>query len=238
MDMIDELQKLIDEANNIVVFSGAGVSTLSGIKDFRSPDGLYSMKYDYPPEYMLSHTCLVNDTKEFFKFYREYLNCLKYEPNIIHNYLKVLEDRGKNISIVTQNIDGLHTKAKSSMVFEIHGSVYRNYCSKCGKKYDEHYIFDSKDIPRCSCGGIVRPDVVLYGETLPDDELNNSIDMIRHADLMLVIGTSLTVYPAADLINFFNGKSLVIINRDTTSFDNRADLVINKDLGEVFKKLK
>lgn len=237
-NMIEKLQELIDEADNIVIFSGAGVSTLSGIKDFRSPDGLYSIKYKYPPEYMLSIDCLEDHTEDFYNFYREYLNCLDYKPNIVHNYLKVLEDKGKNVSIVTQNIDGLHTKAKSSKVCEIHGSVYRNYCDDCGKKYDKKYIFSSEGIPKCSCGGLVRPDVVLYGEMLPDIELSDAINAIRRADLMIVIGTSLTVYPASGLIDYFTGKNLVIINRDITSYDNRANLVINDDLGNVFKKLK
>lgn len=236
--MIEKLQELIDSSKNIVIFSGAGVSTLSGIKDFRSPDGLYSIKYKYPPEYMLSIDCLEDHPEDFYNFYREYLNCLDYDSNIIHDYLKELESKGKKVSIVTQNIDGLHTKAKSSIVYELHGSVYRNYCMDCGKKYDEHYIFSSTGIPRCSCGGMVRPDVVLYGEMLPDSEVNNSIKAIREADLMIVIGTSLTVYPAAGLINYFTGRNLVIINRDTTGYDNIANLVINDDLGKVFKKLK
>lgn len=236
-NMIEQLQELIDSNDNIVIFSGAGVSTLSGIKDFRSPDGLYSIKYKYPPEYMLSHDALINNTGDFFNFYRDYLNCLESEPNIVHNYLKKLEDKGKNISVITQNIDGLHTKAGSSKIYELHGTIYRNYCMNCRKKYDSTYIFNSKGIPKCNCGNVVRPDVVLYGEILNDKVISDSINAIRNSDLMIIIGTSLTVYPASSLIDYFNGKHLVIINRDTTTYDYRADLVINADLGKVFKKL-
>ena len=230
------LQKMIDECNRIVVFSGAGVSTESGIKDFRSKDGLYNMKYKYPPEYMLSYDCLHDNTEDFYDFYRNNLNSLDYLPNITHKYLKKLEDSGKLSSIITQNIDGLHTKAGSKKVLEIHGTVYKNYCVKCGKKYDKDYIFSSSGIPKCSCGGIVRPDVTLYGEALPKC-FNDAIKEVESADMLLVLGTSLTVFPASNLINYFSGKYLVIINKDKTQMDNLANLVINDKLSNVFNKL-
>ena len=233
--MIDELKKLINESNNIVAFTGAGVSTASGIKDFRSKDGLYNMKYDYPPELILSSYFFENNTKEFYKFYKDKLNCIDKQPNICHKYLKKLEDLGKLKGIITQNIDGLHTKAGSLNVLELHGTIYENYCRKCNKKYDYKIVFDCKDeIPRCDCGGIIKPNVVLYNESLNNNILDESINLIESADVLLIIGTSLTVYPASGLINYFKGSKLVIINRDTTSYDNIASLVINKDIKEVF----
>ena len=238
MDKIKKLQDMINECSNIVFFSGAGVSTESGIKDFRSPGGLYSIKYKFPPEYMLSHDCLINNTNDFFEFYRDYLNCLDVKPNIVHNYLKKLEDSNKLLGIVTQNIDGLHTKAGNKNVYEIHGTVYKNYCMDCDREYPSDYIFKSSGIPHCACGGIVRPRVVLYGEMLPEDDYLNSIKAISKCDMLIVAGTSLTVYPASGLVNYFNGKYLVIINRDSTDFDKNADLVINDNLGNVFSKLK
>ena len=238
MDKIDELQKIIDESNRIVFFSGAGVSTLSGIKDFRSPDGLYHMKYKYPPEYMLSVDCLYKKTEDFFNFYREYLNCLEYEPNVIHKYVAKLESQGKLLGVITQNIDGLHTKAGSKLVYEIHGSIYRNYCDSCGKKYDQNAIFNSTGIPSCECGGIIRPDVVLYGETLPEKEFMESLRIIREADLLIVAGTSLTVFPASGMIREFCGKNLVYINRDKAEDESEFDLVIHDDFQNVFPKLK
>ena len=238
MDDIKELQRMIDESNNIVFFSGAGVSTDSGIKDFRSPDGLYNMKYKYPPEYMLSSDCFYSMPDEFYKFYKEYLNCLDIEPNITHRYLKKLEDENKLLGIITQNIDGLHTKAGNKKVYEIHGTVYKNHCMNCNKEYDGEYVFNSKDIPKCSCGGIIKPDVVLYGEMLPERAYNESLKAISTADMLIVAGTSLTVYPASGMVNLFNGKYLVIINKDKTTLDTRADLVINRNLKEVFEKLK
>lgn len=238
MDKIDELQKIIDESNRIVFFSGAGVSTLSGIKDFRSPDGLYHMKYKYPPEYMLSVDCLYKKTEDFFNFYREYLNCLDYEPNVIHKYVAKLESQGKLLGVITQNIDGLHTKAGSKLVYEIHGSIYRNYCDSCGKKYDQNAIFNSTGIPSCECGGIIRPDVVLYGETLPEKEFMESLRIIREADLLIVAGTSLTVFPASGMIREFCGKNLVYINRDRAEDESEFDLVIHDDFQNVFPKLK
>ncbi len=238
MEKISLLQKYIDECENIVFFGGAGVSTESGIKDFRSVDGLYNMKYDYPPEEILSHTFFLNNTKEFYKFYKDKLNCLDTLPNITHKYLTKLENNGKLKGIITQNIDGLHTKANSKKVFELHGSIYRNYCMNCHRFYEAKDIFESKDIPRCSCGGIIKPDVVLYEEALDEKVINKSIELISNAELLLISGTSLTVYPASSFINYFRGKYLVIINRDTTNLDNIANLVINDSLGNVFSKLK
>ena len=235
--MIDELKKLIDNSNNIVVFTGAGVSTLSGIKDFRSKDGLYNMKYKYPVELILSHTFFINDTEEFYRFYKDKLNCVYKRPNICHKYLKKLEDLGKLKGIITQNIDGLHTKAGCKKVYELHGTIYENYCMKCNKKYNHRIVFNSEEIPICKCGGIIKPNVVLYGEALNDKIMNESIKLISNSDLLIVIGTSLTVYPAASLVDFYKGKNLVIINRDNTNYDNRATLVINKDIKEVFEEL-
>ena len=234
---VEKLRKLIKESNNIVFFGGAGVSTESGIPDFRSKDGLYNQKYKYPPEKILSHTFFVNKTEEFYEFYREKLNSLKYEPNITHLKLTELERQGKLKAIITQNIDGLHQKADSKNVLELHGSVLRNYCMKCNKFYDAEFIFNSKGLPRCECGGIIKPDVVLYEESLNDNILRDSITAIQKAELMIVAGTSLTVYPASGLINYFRGQNLVLINRDSTQYDNRANLVINESLGKIFEKL-
>lgn len=238
MERQEKLKELIKESNKIVFFGGAGVSTESGIPDFRSQDGLYHIKYDYPPEEILSHTFFETKTKEFFKFYKDKLNCLEVEPNICHKYLKELEDKGKLEAIITQNIDGLHTKAGSKKVLELHGSIYRNTCKNCGKKYGPEIIFDQKqEIPTCSCGGIIKPDVVLYEEPLEENTINEAINVLKNADLLIVAGTSLTVYPASSFIHYFGGKNLVIINRDETSFDKLATLVIHDSLGNVFKSL-
>lgn len=237
MNKINELQELIDHSNNIVFFGGAGVSTESGIKDFRSVDGLYNEKYDYPPEMILSHTFFMNNTEEFYKFYRDKLNTLNIEPNITHKFLKKLEDNGKLKAIVTQNIDGLHEKAGSKKVLLLHGTIYRNYCMKCNKFYDAKYIFNNKDVPRCDCGGLIKPDVVLYEEGLDDEVVKETIKVISEADLLIIGGTSLAVYPAASFINYFRGDKIVIINKDSTPYDSRADLVINEKLGDVFSKL-
>ena len=235
----EKLQKMIDESDNIVFFGGAGVSTESGIKDFRSKDGLYNMKYKFSPELILSHQFFINNTKEFYRFYKDKLNCINNEPNICHKYLKKLEDKNKLKGIITQNIDGLHTKTGCKNVYELHGTIYENYCIKCNKKYDYKKVFKNKElIPRCNCGGIIKPNVVLYGEPLNDITMNESIKLISNCDLLIVIGTSLTVYPAAGLIQFFKGKNLVIINRDTTTYDNIASLVINDDIKNVFEQLK
>ena len=236
-EKIEKFKTLVNESNNIVFFGGAGVSTESGIPDFRSKDGLYNQKYKYPPEEILSHTFFINHTEEFFKFYKEKLNSLKYEPNVTHIKLAELEKDGKLKAVVTQNIDGLHQKAGSKNVYELHGSVLRNYCMKCHKFYDAEYVFNSSGVPKCSCGGIIKPDVVLYEEALDEETLEKSVYAIAHADLLIVAGTSLTVYPASGLINYFRGKNLVLINRDTTPFDNRADLVINESLGKVFGEI-
>lgn len=234
---IEIFKDLIKNSNNIVFFGGAGVSTESGIPDFRSKDGLYNQKYKYPPEEILSHTFFINKTEEFYKFYREKLNSLKYNPNITHYKLAELEKEGKVKAIITQNIDGLHQKAGSKKVLELHGSVLRNYCMKCHKFYDANFIFNGNGIPQCDCGGIVKPDVVLYEEDLNEQILEESIWAIQNADIMIVAGTSLTVYPASGLINYFRGKNLVLINRDETPYDNIANLVINDSLGNVFKNI-
>ena len=238
MDKIEKLQELIDSSENIVFFGGAGVSTASGIKDFRSKDGLYNMKYDYSPEEILSHHFFVSHTKEFYKFYRDKMNCLDKLPNECHLYLTKLEEKGKLKAIITQNIDGLHQKAKSKNVIELHGSIYRNRCMDCNKFYDEKIVFNSKDIPKCSCGGVIKPEVVLYEEPLDETVINSTIKYISNSDLLIVAGTSLTVYPASGFIEFFKGNNLVIINKMTTSFDNIADLVINDDIEHIFSNLK
>lgn len=237
MNKIDKLQSIIDNSNNIVFFSGAGVSTLSGIKDFRSKDGLYNMKYKFPPEMILSSGFFYQNTSEFYKFYKDKLNCLDCKPNIIHKYMVKLEKLGKLKAIVTQNIDGLHTKAGSNNVLELHGSIYKNHCIKCGKFYDERYVFNSKDIPLCECGGIIKPDVILYGEMLDEYTLNRSIEVISSCDTLIVAGTSLTVEPASSLVRLFRGKNLVIINRDATNYDSYASLVIHDEFKNVFDKL-
>lgn len=212
-----------------------------GIPDFRSKDGLYNQKYDYPPETILSHSFFMSKPEEFFKFYRDKMNCLNVEPNITHIKLAELEKSGKLKAVVTQNIDGLHFKAGSKNVFELHGSVLRNYCVECKRSHTAEYIFnESTGIPRCQrkrCNGIVKPDVVLYEEMLNDETVAGAVDSISKADTLIVAGTSLTVYPASGLINYFRGDNLILINKSETSFDSRADLVINESLGEVFKNL-
>lgn len=237
MKKIDELQKIIDESNNIVFFGGAGVSTESGIKDFRSKDGLYNLNYKYPPELILSSNFFYNNTEEFYKFYKDKLNCLNSEPNIIHNYLAKLEQKGKLRGIITQNIDGLHTKAGNKKVYELHGTIYNNHCIKCGKCYDAKYVFNSIGIPKCKCGGIIKPDVTLYGEMLDENILNMSINLISTCDTLIVAGTSLLVEPASSLIKLFKGKNLVILNRSNTKYCSIASLVINDSLGNIFKQL-
>ena len=236
-EKIQKFKDIIDNSDNIVFFGGAGVSTESGIPDFRSKDGLYNQKYDYPPETILSHTFFVNKTKEFYKFYKDKFNAIKYEPNITHIKLAELEQKGKLKAVVTQNIDGLHQKAGSKIVYELHGSIYRNYCTKCHKFYGPEIIFndDAKEIPLCEdCGGLVKPDVVLYEEGLDDDVVQGAIMSIANADTLIVAGTSLTVYPASGLIRYFRGSNLILINRDSTPYDNMANLVINDSLGKVF----
>lgn len=240
MSDVDKLQKLIDDSNNIVFFGGAGVSTESGIKDFRGKNGLYKMKQNpnsnISPEYMLSNKCLYEEPETFFNYYRSNMSCLNAKPNITHKYLSELEKKGKLQAIVTQNIDGLHQKAGSKKVFEIHGTTDKCYCVKCMKEYPGNYIFKTTGIPKCQCGGIIRPVIVLYGEMLPQTYSMASY-YISKADLLIVGGTSLTVEPASGLLNLFNGKHIVIINESKTPYDDMAELVINKSLGEVFSKL-
>lgn len=237
MDNIEKLKKLVEESNNIVFFGGAGVSTESGIPDFRSKDGLYNQKYKYLPEVILSHSFFLNNTKDFYDFYREKMNSLKYSPNITHRKLAELEEKGKLKAVITQNIDGLHQKAGSKKVLELHGSVLRNYCMKCNNFYDADYVFEGKDIPKCKCGGIIKPDVVLYQEPLDYDVFEEAVKKISNADLLIVAGTSLTVNPACSLIQYFKGKNLVLINRGATPYDNRADLLIRESLGNVFSNI-
>ena len=232
------LQQIIDKSNNIVFFGGAGVSTESGIPDFRSPDGLYAQKYDYPPETIVSHSFFNEHTEEFYKFYRDKMIFPDIKPNAAHIKLAELEAAGKLSCIITQNIDGLHAEAGNKNVIELHGSIHRNYCQKCKQSYLLSTITDSDGIPRCECGGIIRPDVVLYDEHLKQDDIDNAIKAIANADTLIIGGTSLTVWPAAGMINYFNGKYLVIINKSPTSADKRADLVIKDNIGTILSKIK
>ena len=237
---LELLKTYVKESSRIVFFGGAGVSTESGIPDFRAPDGLYKQKYRYPPETIISHTFYQRNPEVFFQFYREKMLFPDARPNVVHLKLAQWEREGKLTGIVTQNIDGLHQAAGSKKVFELHGSIHRNYCTKCGKFFGPEYIRDCKSpIPLCDeCGGLIKPDVVLYEEGLDSDVLNGAIHAIREADLMIVAGTSLTVYPAAGLIRYFRGKHSVLINRDATPMDREADLVIRDKVGEVLGSLK
>ena len=236
---IEQLKTIIDNSNNIVFFGGAGVSTESGIPDFRSVDGLYNQKYAYPPEEILSHTFFVRHTKEFNDFYRDKMLCFTAKPNKAHLFLAELEKAGKLKAVVTQNIDGLHQQAGSKTVYELHGSVHRNFCTECGKFYDGEFIAKSTCIPRCSvCNGIIKPDVVLYEEGLDDYIVSESIKAIRQADCMIIAGTSLSVYPAAGLIHYFKGKHLVLINKGQTNMSTRADLIIHDAVGKVFSAIE
>lgn len=236
-DKISKLNKMIEESERIVFFGGAGVSTESGIPDFRSADGVYMMNYKYPPEEIISRSFFDAHPAEFFEFYKKYFYYPDAKPNITHLKLAELEKAGKLTAVVTQNIDGLHTDAGSRNVYELHGSVLRNYCMRCRKPYDISYIVESEGIPRCECGGIVKPDVVLYEESLDDSVISASIKAISEADMLIVAGTSLKVYPAAGFIRYFNGKNLVIINRDPTPMDSMFGLVINDSLGNVMSKI-
>ena len=231
------LQELVQDARHIVFFGGAGVSTESGIPDFRSTDGLYHQKYPWPPETILSHEFFMTRPEEFFRFYRDKMLPLDAQPNKAHITLAELEKKGKLTGVVTQNIDGLHQKAGSRVVDELHGSIWRNTCMRCGKKYGPEAIRDSQGVPLCTCGGRIKPDVVLYGEGLDDETVSHAVSLIRHADLMIVAGTSLTVYPAAGLLNYFRGSHLVLINRDPTPADREADLVIHDKVGQVLGAL-
>lgn len=237
MNEITVFKDIIENAKRIVFFGGAGVSTESGIPDFRSVDGLYNQKYKYPPEVILSHDFFMRNTEEFFKFYKDKMLFLEAVPNNAHIGLAKLEARGKLSAVITQNIDGLHQKAGSKAVFELHGSVHRNYCMKCKKFYDVEFILNSEGVPRCECGGIIKPDVVLYQEGLENDVVQNAIEHIKNADVLIIGGTSLGVYPAAGLIDYYRGNKLVLINRDATSKDVRATLAIRKKIGEVFEGL-
>lgn len=238
MDEQGQLQKIISESDNIVFFGGAGVSTESGIPDFRSVDGLYNQKYDYPPETILSHTFYMQKTEEFYRFYRDKMLCLTAKPNAAHKKLAELEAAGKLKAVVTQNIDGLHQAAGSKEVLELHGSVHRNYCRHCGKAFDAEYILHSVKIPTCdACGGQIKPDVVLYEEGLDDYTLRKAIRYISEADVLIVGGTSLAVYPAAGLIDYYRGNKLILINKSATPMDARADLLVQGSIGEIFQKV-
>ena len=237
MSTAEQLQNVIDNSKRIVFFGGAGVSTESGIPDFRSVDGLYNQKYDYPPEQILSHTFFMHNTEEFYRFYRDKMLCLDKKPNKAHLKLAELERAGKLTAVVTQNIDGLHQAAGSKKVYELHGSVLRNYCMKCGKFYPAEYIKNSNGIPTCECGGVIKPDVVLYEEGLDDSMVSEALRAIQTADTLIIAGTSLTVYPAAGFISYFKGDNIVLINRDETPFDGKADLVFHEKVGELLDKI-
>lgn len=237
MDKLELLKNWVSESNHIVFFGGAGVSTESGIPDFRSVDGLYSQRFEYPPETIISHSFYQRNPAYFFRFYREKMLPLGFEPNITHIKLAQWEQSGKLDAVVTQNIDGLHQKAGSQKVYELHGSVLRNYCVKCHKFHSAEFIRDSESIPTCSCGGIVKPDVVLYEEGLDQHTIEHSVSAIQSADMLIVAGTSLTVYPAAGLVRYYPGNRLVLINRDTTPYDSYANLIIHDSLGSVFSQL-
>ncbi|MEE1249605.1 MAG: NAD-dependent protein deacylase [Lachnospiraceae bacterium] len=238
MNEVEQLKEIIASSDNIVFFGGAGVSTESGIPDFRSVDGLYHQKYDYPPETILSHTFYMSKTEEFYRFYRDKMLCLTAKPNAAHLKLAEWERQGKLKAVITQNIDGLHQAAGSREVLELHGSVHRNYCRKCGKLFDAKYILNSKGIPTCdACGGQIKPDVVLYEEGLDDETLRKSIQYISEADVLIIGGTSLAVYPAAGLIDYYRGNKLVLVNKSATPMDKRADLLVQGSIGEIFSQI-
>lgn len=235
---LEKLQELIDRYDKIVFFGGAGVSTESGIPDFRSVDGLYNQKYDYPPETILSHTFFMRYPEEFYRFYRDKMLALDAKPNAAHLKLAEMEQAGKLTGVVTQNIDGLHQKAGSKHVMELHGSVHRNYCMRCHRFYDAEYMLHSQGVPTCECGGIIKPDVVLYEEGLDNDIVRDAITTISHADVMIIGGTSLAVYPAASLLDYFHGDALVLVNKGATPQDKNADLLIQQPIGQVFSGLR
>ena len=237
-DKVKQLKEIVDNTDNLVFFGGAGVSTESGIPDFRSTDGLYNMKYKYPPETIVSHTFFVRRTEEFYEFYKDKMMALDAKPNKAHYKLAQWEKEGKCRAVVTQNIDGLHQMAGSKKVLELHGSIHRNYCTKCGKFFDAAYVKNNEGVPRCdACGGLVKPDVVLYEEGLDSQTFSDAVYAISHADVLIIGGTSLAVYPAAGMIDYFRGSHLVLINRSSTPRDSQADLVINDSIGEVFGQL-
>ena len=237
MDTIQQLQKMIDDSRRIVFFGGAGVSTESNIPDFRSADGLYNQSYRYSPEQIVSHTFFIKHTEDFYDFYKNKMMFLDAKPNAAHLKLAEMEAAGKLDAVITQNIDGLHQAAGSKNVLELHGSILRNYCMKCGEKYDACYVKESCGVPKCKCGGTIRPDVVLYEESLNSSIIRQSIEAISRADMLIIGGTSLVVYPAAGFIDYFRGKYLVVINMDETSRDGRADLVIHEPIGKVMSQI-
>ncbi len=236
-DNIAKLKKLIDESDNIVFFGGAGVSTESGIPDFRSVDGLYNQKYKFPPEEILSHSFFTRNPEEYYRFHHDKLRLGDAKPNAAHIKLAQLEQQGKLKAVITQNIDGLHQAAGSKNVIELHGSLLRAYCSRCGKTYPHELMNNCDGVPHCYCGGVIRPDIVLYEEALDQDDIAAAVHFIRQADILIIGGTSLVVYPAAALINYYRGNKLVLINRGKTSQDNYADLVIRDKIGEVFSQI-
>ena len=235
---LDELQALVDQSRAIVFFGGAGVSTESGVPDFRSQDGLYHQSWRWPPETILSHTFFVHHTADFYEFYREKLLAPNRGPNPAHRALARLEEMGKLTAVITQNIDGLHQAAGSQNVLELHGSVHRNYCTRCGARFDAAYIQNSTGVPHCPCGGVIKPDVVLYEESLNGRTLQKAVDALEHADLLIVGGTSLNVYPAAGLLEYYHGGPVDLINRDETPFDRRADLIFRQPIGQVLGHLR
>ena len=237
MNQVEQLREWVNESDNIVFFGGAGVSTESGIPDFRSVDGLYNQQYDYPPETILSHTFYRRNTEEFYRFYRNKMLCLDAKPNAAHLKLAQWEQEGKLKAVVTQNIDGLHQAAGSEKVYELHGSVLRNFCESCHKFYDVNFIANSEGVPKCSCGGDIKPDVVLYEEGLDQNILSGAIRAISEADVLIVGGTSLAVYPAAGLLDYYNGHKLVLVNKTPTARDGIADLVVQGSIGEIFSQL-
>lgn len=236
-DSVKRLKEIVDNSDNIVFFGGAGVSTESNIPDFRSTDGLYNQTYKYPPETILSHSFYVRNTEEFYRFYKDKMLYLDAKPNKAHLKLAEWEKSGKLKAVITQNIDGLHQAAGSKKVYELHGSVLRNYCTKCGKFFSAQYILESDGVPKCECGGIIKPDVVLYEEGLDNEVMRNAISAIANADVLIIGGTSLAVYPAAGLIDYYRGNKLVLVNKSTTPMDSRANLLVSGSIGEIFDQI-
>ncbi len=236
-DSVKKLKEIVDNSDNIVFFGGAGVSTESNIPDFRSTDGLYNQTYKYPPETILSHSFYVRNTEEFYRFYKDKMLYLDAKPNKAHLKLAEWEKSGKLKAVITQNIDGLHQAAGSKKVYELHGSVLRNYCTKCGKFFSAQYILESDGVPKCECGGILKPDVVLYEEGLDNEVMRNAISAIANADVLIIGGTSLAVYPAAGLIDYYRGNKLVLVNKSTTPMDSRANLLVSGSIGEIFDQI-
>lgn len=236
-DSVKKLKEIVDNSDNIVFFGGAGVSTESNIPDFRSTDGLYNQTYKYPPETILSHSFYVRNTEEFYRFYKDKMLYLDAKPNKAHLKLAEWEKNGKLKAVITQNIDGLHQAAGSKKVYELHGSVLRNYCTKCGKFFSAQYILESDGVPKCECGGIIKPDVVLYEEGLDNEVMRNAISAIANADVLIIGGTSLAVYPAAGLIDYHRGNKLVLVNKSTTPMDGRANLLVSGSIGEIFDQI-